>query len=303
MDFRQLSYFVRVAELGNMSRAAAALGVTQPMLSRHMRRLEQDVGKPLLTRHGHGVRPTAAGRQLLEHGKGILHQVELARAALTSDDERAGRVVIGLPPSICRHVTVPLVDAFRRTHPEASLGIVEGMTVAMQEWLAAGRLDGALLHDPAPLPGLDYETLWSEDLCLVSAARRAPQSARITLAALAGYPLILPSRPNAVRRLIDAAAAQAGITLDVALDIDAIPSVVDLVAAGHGHAVLSRIALASWSRARGLHATPIVRPALTGTVVLATRRDRPLTPLVRATLELIRADIAPDVRRLVRGRH
>ncbi|HRM54570.1 MAG TPA: LysR family transcriptional regulator, partial [Ottowia sp.] len=84
MDLKQLSYFVRVAELGSFTRAAAALGVAQPALSRQIRLLEVELRQNLLQRNGRGAVPTEAGALLLEHGRGILHQVaratdELAR--------------------------------------------------------------------------------------------------------------------------------------------------------------------------------------------------------------------------------
>jgi LysR family transcriptional regulator, nitrogen assimilation regulatory protein len=303
LDVKQLTYFVRIAELGSLTSAASTLGVSQPVLSRQIRRLETELGKDLLYRHGRGVRLTESGKRLLAHGKGILHQVELAQQALdASDAAPAGRVIVGLPPSLCKHVAVRLVATFRRRYAHASIGVVEGMTISMQEWLALGRLDCALLHDPAPALGLDYDELWFEDLCLVSRASEPKLPAAVTLKELGRYPLILPSRPNAVRNLIETEAAAQGVALDVALEIDAIASVIDLVAGGYGHAILSRVAVESWARGGALRATPIVRPAIASRVVLATSKERPLTALVQATMDLIHADIVPRVRKIVHAR-
>lgn len=303
MDVKQLTYFVRIAELGSLTNAATTLGVSQPVLSRQVRRLELELGKHLLYRHGRGVRLTDTGKRLLAHGKGILHQVALARQEIEGQQASpVGHVIVGLPPSLCKHVTVRLVAEFRKRFPQASIGIVEGMTVSMQEWLTLGRLDCALLYDPPPLTPLEYAQLWSEELCLVSRARGAAMPASVRMKDLARYPLILPSRPNAVRNLIETEAAAQGIALDVALEIDAIASVIDLVARGYGHAILSRIAVESWGRHGGLRATPIVRPAITSRVVLATSRERPLTALAEATMALLHSDIVPGVRRIVRAR-
>ncbi|HWI14495.1 MAG TPA: LysR substrate-binding domain-containing protein, partial [Burkholderiales bacterium] len=253
--------------------------------------------------HGRGVRLTDSGKRLLAHGKGILHQVELARQELEGQHASpVGRVIVGLPPSLCKRVAVPLVSTFRKRFPQASIGIVEGMTVSMQEWLTLGRLDCALLYDPPAMTPLEYTHLWSEDLCLVSRTRGAKLPPTVRLKDLARYPLIVPSRPNAVRNLIETEAAAQGISLDVTLEIDAIASVVDLVARGYGYAILSRIALESWAKNGTLRATPIVRPAITSRVVLATSRERPLTALAQGTLDLIHTDIVPDARRIVRAR-
>ena len=82
MDLKQLESFVRVAELGSFTRAGIALGVQQPLLSRHVRQLEVELRQNLLDRNGRGVTLTEAGRVLLEHAKGILHQVEVAQEDL-----------------------------------------------------------------------------------------------------------------------------------------------------------------------------------------------------------------------------
>ena len=75
MDFKQLEYFIKVAELGSFTNAACSLGVSQPALSRQVSLLEQQFGLQLLTRNGRGAVPTDAGSVLLDHGRGILHQV------------------------------------------------------------------------------------------------------------------------------------------------------------------------------------------------------------------------------------
>jgi LysR family nitrogen assimilation transcriptional regulator len=75
MDLKQLEYFVRVAELGSFTRAALALDIAQPALSRQVRLLEVELRQNLLIRNGRGAIPTEAGKLLLAHGRGILHQV------------------------------------------------------------------------------------------------------------------------------------------------------------------------------------------------------------------------------------
>ncbi|RZJ52581.1 MAG: LysR family transcriptional regulator, partial [Acidovorax sp.] len=120
MDLKQLEYFVRVAELGSFTRAAAALDVAQSALSRQIRLLEVELRQNLLVRNGRGATPTEAGKLLVEHGRGILHQ--MARAREDMDRMRgglSGRVAIGLPNSVARVMTVPLTRAFRQELPEA----------------------------------------------------------------------------------------------------------------------------------------------------------------------------------------
>ena len=84
VDLKQIESFVRVAEMGSFTRAAAVLGIAQPLLSRNVRQLEVELRQTFLLRNGRGVTLTEAGRVLLEHGRGILHQVALAREELGS---------------------------------------------------------------------------------------------------------------------------------------------------------------------------------------------------------------------------
>ena len=126
MDLKQLEYFVRVAEMGSFTRASISLDVAQPALSRQIRLLEVELRQNLLTRNGRGAVPTEAGKLLLEHGRGILHQVQLTREELgAARGALAGRVSIGLPPSLSKLITVPLVLAFREHLPQAQLTLTE----------------------------------------------------------------------------------------------------------------------------------------------------------------------------------
>ena len=126
MNLKQLEYFVRVAELGSFSKAALLLNIAQPALSRQVRLLETDLRVALLLRNGRGVVLTELGQRLFDSSVGILQLVARVREDIdTSRDEPAGRIVVGLPPSMGRLLTLPLVEAFRRRLPKARLAIVE----------------------------------------------------------------------------------------------------------------------------------------------------------------------------------
>ena len=188
MDLKQIEYFVRVAELGSFTRASVVLDIAQPALSRQVRLLEVELRQNLLVRNGRGATPTEAGKLLPEHGRGILHQVERAREELGRvRGALAGRVAIGLPPSIAKVLTVPLTRAFRVKLPDAALAISEGLSVAMRESLTTGLLDIALLYNTPPAPGIETTALLEEDLFLVQ--RRSAGQAPAGTTATAGVPL------------------------------------------------------------------------------------------------------------------
>ncbi len=299
MNLRQLETFVRVAELGSISKAALALGTVQPALSRQVRQLEVELRVALLERTGRGVVLTPAGQRLFEHSVGILQLVARAREAVqASRDEPAGRIVVGMPPSVGRQLTLPLVEAFRHQCPKASLAIVEGLSAHIVEWIATGRVDVGLVHNPEPNDALETEPLLDEPLCLVSAARgRGPASAKpVPLKDLPKYPLVIPERSHAVRRLMEAQAALAGVRLDIAWEISSVPAMLDLVAGGYGHAVLTPGAVAAEVTAGRLAVRPIVSPPLVNTLCLAWPASQRATPLRRHLGRLLRELTAAHLR-------
>lgn len=289
MDLKQLEYFVRVAELGSFTRAAIALDVAQPALSRQVRLLEVELRQNLLARNGRGATPTEAGKLLLEHGRGILHQVERAREELGRvRGALAGRVAIGLPPSVAKVLAVPLIREFRRRMPEATLSISEGLSVAMQESLANGRLDIALLYNAAASADTEITPLLEEDLFLVErqakGARAAPKA--VALKDIAALPLVIPSRPNAIRMLVESGLANLGLRPHIALEIDGVAAILELVADGAGSAVLSRNAVATSGRPQAYALRPIT-PRLRTKLSIAVSSQRPATLTQKAMLELI----------------
>jgi LysR family nitrogen assimilation transcriptional regulator len=292
MDLRQLEYFVRVAELGSFTKAAVALDVAQPALSRQVRLLEVELRQTLLTRNGRGAAPTEAGKLLLEHGRGILHQVERAREELGRvRGALAGRVAIGLPPSVAKVMAVPLIREFRQRMPEATLSISEGLSFGMHESLANGRLDIALLYNASASPDIELTPLLEEPLFLVQRQGDKPRTAHkpraIPLREVAKLPLVIPSRPNAIRMLVETEMANLGCRPQVALEIDGIAAILDLVEDGAGSAILSRNAVATSARPHAFAMRAIGAPSLRSKLVIAMSSQRPATLTQKAMLQLI----------------
>ena len=288
MDLKQLEYFVAVVDLGGFSRAARLLGIAQPAISRQVRNLEVELRQNLLVRNGRGASPTEAGKRLLSHARGILQQVERARAEVDEiKGAPVGHVVVGLPPTLARIMTAPVVREFRRCFPRASLSIVEGLSSYMHEWLQVGRIDIGLLYNPMPSPAIDSRPLFEDALCFVAQKQNGALPRAMPLRDLPRYPLIIPSRPHAIRMLVETRLAAVGLKPHVAMEIDAISAILELVAEGHGFAVLSPRALDGADVARRLVSRPIVRPRLSSTLAIATSAQRPSTPLQQATVTLI----------------
>jgi LysR family transcriptional regulator, nitrogen assimilation regulatory protein len=300
MDLKQLEYFRHVAELGSFTRAASFLSVVQPALSRQVRQLESELGQSLFERNGRGVVLTDAGTRLLEHARGILTQVGRARQEL--EDQRngdSGHFTLGLPPTLGRSVTVPLVKAFDLQLPNAQLATVEGLSAYIVEWLNLGRIDCALVYNALGSPTLDLQPLLDEQLFLIAplparGARKARKS--VTLAELADYPLNIPSRPHAMRMSVESALAGVDVKIKVAHEIECIPAIIDLVRQGHGYAVLPLNAVKSTPWSDEVLVKPILAPILRTSLSIATSAQRPRSPLLRKAIDVVRDVVRQEIR-------
>lgn len=314
MELKQLEYFRHVAELGSFTRAASFLSVVQPALSRQVRQLEVELGQSLFERNGRGVVLTEAGTRLLEHTRGILTQIGRARQEL--EDQRngdSGHFALGLPPSLGNSVTVPLVKAFARSLPNARLSTVEGLSAYILEWLNVGRVDCALVYNATVSAAVDLQPLLDDQLFLIApleptgagkarrngskraAANKVTESNPISLAELADYPLIIPSRPHAMRMSVENALASVDRKIRVAHEIECIPAVIDLVRQGHGFGVLPLNAVQSTQWANEVLMKPIGSPVLTTSLSIATSAQRPRSPLMRKAIDVIRSIVRQEI--------
>jgi LysR family nitrogen assimilation transcriptional regulator len=294
MDIKKLKAFVEVVECGGFSRAAAVTGVAQPVLSRLVRSLEEELKVQLVHRNGRGIVLTEAGTLLNEYAKGIL--ATLARAesevgALRSSPR--GNVVIGMPPSMGTVLTVPLIQRFRSEHPAIVMRVIEGFSGYLLEWLATGKIDVAVLYNAPPTRNLLSEPLLEEELFLFGAASDPSGLAPGPIAArrLSELPLILPSRPHGLRLLIDQLLSAAGISANVELEVDALPATLKLAESRVGYTIHS-YSLAHDLIAEGrIKCWPIAAPRLARKLILATSRQRPTTAATRALTDIVRSQV------------
>ncbi len=290
MNLTQLRYFVRVAEMGSFSKAAIELDVAQPALSRQVRLLETDLRVTLLQRTGRGVLLTEAGKRLFDHAVSILQLVAHAREDISANrDEATGRIVIGLPPSMGRMLTLPLVDAFKQHLPKARLAIVEGLSAHIVEWISTGRVDLGLVHNPDANPAIETIHVLDEPLCLISAAKGpARKTGPLPFAELAKLPLVLPEPSHAIRKLLETQAALAGLKLNIAYEVSSVSAILELVRSGHGHAVLAPSAIAASGQAAAFRMRPLAEAVLTSTLCMAVSAHKPATPLLKQAMRLLR---------------
>ena len=293
MNLNHLQSFISVAEAGSFSQAALATRCSQSALSRNVRALEMDLRQTLLLRNGRGVSLTDTGRHLLSLGTNVLNLVARVRDDLNMrPGQLAGRVVVGLPPSLGREVTLPLVEEFKRHLPRARLAVVEGLSTHLGEWIGSGRIDVGLLFDPQPQGRLETSPIVSHDLCLVTFATSSKGDKLpvepIALKDLAKFPLVMPEPMHVIRHLVDTHAAMHGVKLHVAWEVSSVASIIDLVCAGYGHAILTAPAVLASGQSHRLTARRIVDPSISSTIYSAISANKRSSALTRRILQLLR---------------
>jgi LysR family nitrogen assimilation transcriptional regulator len=289
MDFKQLEYFVLVAQQGSFSRAAAMLGLGQPFLSRQIRQLEIELSKHLFHRNGRGTQLTDEGERFLLFAEDTLQNLEAAKQALShTEAELTGRVVVGLPPSLGRVLTIPLVQAFSERFPKSKVTIAEALSRSLHERLVAEKIDMALMYDPVMSPLARVEPIVAEPLYLIVRRTDEPSNVPVPFSQLVRYPLIFPCEPHPVRGLVVAEAERQGMTLDIRYDIDSVEAIMAMVDKGWGATVAPRNLVRAGMQAQGLLVTPLIDPVVTGEVALVTSTRRPANLLVSKATDVLR---------------
>ena len=289
MEIKQLRYFVKVAELSSIGKASDFLNIAQPTLSRQVRALELELKTNLFTRDGRGVRLTSAGRRFLEHAQGILHAADTAMDALNEGKSvYEGRVVAGMTPSIGQRIVPEYVERFTQRFPKAALSVVEGYSQSLAEQVVMGKLDFAIVLNPPASPNLLIDPVAAEVIYLIGAQPVGDDPENVNLSSLGGLPLIMPHAIHTIRPLLEYEAARLGVLLNVALEIDSVRSISELVLKSKGYTVMPRNSI---RRGEGwnLHWQKITNPEIEVTICLVRPVRRPQTALLLEAAALARA--------------
>ncbi len=242
IDLRRLRHFVSVAEHLHFGRAASALSLSQPPLSRSIRALEEELGAPLFARTKRRVTLTAAGATLLPEARQVLRQVDaLQRGAGRLAAGEIGTLGLGFITSAAYNVLPQLLPEFHRRYPGVRLALQEATSDAQLRALKAGEIDLGLVVPPIDDHELGYLPVHRDQLIAALPAagyRRAPP--RIALKSLADAPFILFPRPMGIG-LYDATVSycrRAGFSPRIEQEAIQMPTIVSLVAAGMGVALV-----------------------------------------------------------------
>ena len=252
----------------------------------------------LVTRHSRGAVLSEEGQYVLQKAYDVVQEVGQISAGLRGmAQEPAGDVRIGLPTTVAGGLIPEIVPLLQRRHPQVRLHIIEAMSGVLLEQLQLGRVDMAVLFDVQPQAGLRFTPLLRERInLLVPRGHALANQSSVTLATVAGLPLVLPGPANSIRKHIEAAAQAGGLYLNLMANVDSLPGLIGLVRSGYC-TILPRYLIGGEADDGAVAIVPITQPDLEWTLHLATRRDASRPRAALATQEAVTEACATLVRR------
>jgi LysR family nitrogen assimilation transcriptional regulator len=248
MELRSLFYFVRIADLGSITRAASHLRVAQPALTRQVQRLEDELGVTLFTRVNRGVRLTEAGRKLHDSANRILRDVERTGDEIRAHDAHpSGKIILGVTPTMCPVLVPELFARMRLNYKMIELKVVHAGMVRLEEMLIDGRIDLAVMSELSRSRLIVSTALAEEEMVLVTAPGTRPPGV-VTASELRRTTLILG---DGLRAAMDTLLAGLGIELKVEIELNDHETIRLMVQQGVGASVLPHSSVAR-ECARGL---------------------------------------------------
>ena len=275
LSLRQLRYFDALARHGHFGRAAAACAISQPALSMQIKEMEEALGGPLLERSARRVSLTRLGEELIERVRDILRSIdELGDFARASRDRLAGRLRLGMIPTVAPYLLPRVIGNLTRVHPELDIQVREALTPKLIQELAEGRLDAAILALPVSEPSLTEVALFAENFLLVRPRKDE------------GTPVPSPEMLREMRLLLleegHCFRAQALSFCKMhsspreLLDASSLSTLVQMVSAGVGVTLIPEMAVAVETRSASVSVARFRKPQPSRTIGMVWRKTSPL---------------------------
>jgi LysR family nitrogen assimilation transcriptional regulator len=280
INIRQLNYFVKVVETGNMTRAANKLNISQPALGAQIKLLEKQLKVELFQRHSRGAVPTAAGLFLYNRSKDILSSVDETERALRSFDQPAQEpFTIGLTPSIARQLGAGLLLDAQESMPNIFFRFIEGFDVALREATRHGEIDIGFMYDVHDSPsGLQATPMLNEDFVFLARPDASSSYEReIRLADVLKYKLVFQKNHKAVHRALEEVAGERCARPDIAFEMQSAEVIGDIIERGYAAAILPFGIMVSAVRSGRISAKRITEPRITRTLYAARPQETSLS--------------------------
>lgn len=285
MDTQNLSAFLLVAEHASFSAAADALHLTQPAVSKRIAALETQLGSPLFDRIGREVSLTEAGRALLPHATAIAGHLDQARQSIVDlSGGVSGRLRLGTSHHIGLHRLPPMLRQYSETFPEVSLDIDFMDSEQAVEEITRGRVELAVVTLPPEAdPTMVTRRVWRDPLDFMASADHPLCGARrLTLSALAEYPVILPGLGTFTGRIARQLFESESLKLDITLATNYLETIRMMAGVGLGWTLLPRSMLQD-----PLKALPVSGVAPERELGLVYHRNRRLSNAAQAFIDLL----------------
>lgn len=246
LNLHHLRIFTSVAEQGGFSRAAAALRLSQPAVSKSVRELEREVGAPLFERGGRTPRLTESGALLFARARELFAVERSAEEELRVLRGLEGGVLrVGASTTVITYLLPPYLARFRAAHPDVVLKVASANTRDIARALLERRLDVALVEGPVEDARIQVVS-WRDDELVVIGPPDHPlaRRRRVALEELARESFIVRERGSGTRRVAERALNERGVTLRVGMQLASTEAIKQAVVAGLGLAIVSRAAIA-----------------------------------------------------------
>ncbi|MCO5966479.1 LysR substrate-binding domain-containing protein [Sinorhizobium meliloti] len=296
MKLRHLRYFVSIVDAGSFCRAAATINVAQPALSQQIAELETMLGATLLKRSARGVCPTQVGKVFYREAFSILQRVEQLRGIVRSTEgEPEGSVRLGMSPTLAVSLAGSLVGACRTALPKVTLRLFTGDLLRIRSLIESHALDVCMVFEDTPTRGVSRKPLFRERLYLIRATNAENAKTSVSLDELASLPLVLPVRPHTMRNALDRAFAMAGGIPNCVAEVDTFCSMLSIVKAGVGNAIVPKGDFSDVPGYGGLRPV-VIDPPIYLTGCLISSAHIPLTSAAAAASALLAAQVEQHFR-------
>ena len=250
MELKHLQALLGIADTGSFSAAAASIGTVQSNVSAHVAKLERELEVQLVDRAS--GRLTEEGEVVIDRARRVMSELEAMVADVTAlRAEVVGTVRLGMIGTTGRWLVPQLFDLLRIRHPHIHLNVADGASAPLEQQLASGQLDLAVVTFPLSGDEIMAAQLFDEDLVVVL-PRQHPLAAEpsLTLERLSELELLLPAPGTALRAEIDSVTTPARVELHPAMELDGVRLIASLAFDGYGPAILPATAVPGHQRER-----------------------------------------------------
>jgi LysR family nitrogen assimilation transcriptional regulator len=285
-----LRLFAQVADLGSLTRAAALLEAAPSAVSRQISTFESECGGRLFHRTGRGLALTELGQRILPKVQAVLAVAEeLGHEIQGAAGVPVGEVAVGIVGGAAGMLIPALFRQVSALYPGVTLRVWEGALGQLEEWIAIGKVDMAMVGRPGmDMAQGEFFLARSSSFLVGPPGDALTSAATVDFALLHELPLVLSGGASGIRQTIEQHARQRGVALSVVMEAESMTVQKAMAADGSAYTVLPQYAVKLELQAGAVSASRIVNPALERSIALVATSHHPLTLAGRAVFRLVR---------------